>query len=157
MDTLNLLFKNGIRPATDFNAFDTIAEIQAYTNRFFEKVLLYMEYMGSLQPRPGQYSSVINNAISYIITNYAKEIKIPDIASHLYMSESHLMHSFKKETGKTFNSFLAEYRVHLAAFLIQSGSYKLYEVSELVGYKNPLTFRKAFTKIMGDTPSGYKL
>lgn len=154
--TLNLLFENGIRPANDINSYSSTAELQYYVQTFFEKVLLYTKTMQHLQIQPERYSSIINKTISYIYMHYAKDIKISDVANQLYISESHLMHSFKKETGISFNVFLTEYRIRLAELLLQSGYYKIYEVSELVGYNNPITFRKSFYKITGTTPSKRK-
>ena len=66
------------------------------------------------------------------------------------------MHSFKQETGTTFNNGLTEYRICVARTMIKTGQYKLYEVSEAVGYKNPITFRKAFFKMTGSAPSQYQ-
>lgn len=154
--TLQLVFGKNIRPALDIQKLSTTEEIQAYTLAFFERILLNVQCMKSLQISMVQYSPIVNDAISYITANYAKDIKIADVASQLHISESRLMHSFKHETGKTFNHFLTEYRIRLAETIMQSGHYKLYEISNLVGYKNPITFRKAFCKIVGSIPSKYK-
>lgn len=155
--TLNLLFHEEIRPANDINAYSSTEEIQQYTMNFFHKVLAYTKAMHALNVNPEKYSSIVNKTIVYIYMHYAKEVKISDVAAQLYISESHLMHSFKKETGKSFNVFLTEYRIRLSELLLQSGYYKIYEISELVGYNNPITFRKSFMKVTGATPSKRKL
>ncbi|MBO5070565.1 MAG: response regulator [Roseburia sp.] len=154
--TLQLVFGKNIRPASDIQELSTTEEIRTYTLTFFERILLNVQCMKSLQISMKQYSPIVSDAISYITANYAKDIKIADVASQLHISESRLMHSFKHETGKTFNNFLTEYRIRLAETIMKSGHYKLYEISTLVGYKNPITFRKAFCKIVGSIPSKYK-
>ncbi len=154
--TLQLVFGRNIRPASDIQELSTTAEIRTYTLAFFERILLNVQCMKSLQISLKQYSPIVNDAIAYITANYAKDIKIANVAAQLHISESRLMHLFKHETGKTFNNFLAEYRVRLAETIMKSGHYKIYEISDLVGYKNPITFRKAFYKIVGSIPSKYK-
>ncbi len=154
--TVQLVFGKSIRPAADIDTLQTVMDIQAYMQDFLDRILLSMQCTKSLQIGIKQYSPLINKAVSYIIMNYPKNIKVSDVAEKLYISESRLMHIFKEETGKTFNSFLTEYRIGLAEAMIKSGHYKLYEISELVGYQNPITFRKAFTKIIGSIPSKYQ-
>lgn len=153
--TTRLLFNKDIRPVIDMQYFSDLSEIKEYITSFVQTSAYSMKKLGVFLVNEEKYSPAINRTISYIIENYTSDIKIGDMSKSLYISESHLMHMFKKETGKTFGSFLTEYRIRLAEIMLKSGYYNLYEVRELVGYHNPISFRKAFHKITGVVPSHY--
>lgn len=154
--TLQLVFGKPIRPAADIGALGTTEALESYILDFLDRVVLHAGCMQPFLGDRGRYSMTVNKAVAYIKANYAGEIRISQVAGELHISESRLMHSFKQETGKTFNNWLTEYRVSIARTMIKTGLYKLYEVSEAVGYKNPITFRKAFFKITGSAPSQYQ-
>lgn len=65
------------------------------------------------------------------------------------------MHLFKKETGKTFNKYLTEHRIKVAAELIKKNEYKIYDICQMVGYKDPNYFTQIFKKCTGYTPKNY--
>lgn len=154
--TLQLIFGNPLRPADDIQTQNTIGEISQYISKFMERLLLTIHYMKPVLVPQEQYSPIVNRAISYIAGNYAQTVKIPDISAKLHISESRLIHIFKEETGKTINDFLTEYRIHLAEVMIHTDYYKLYDIATLIGYNNPITFRKAFIRVTGTIPSKYQ-
>jgi len=89
------------------------------------------------------------------MSRYKESLTVSDVANELLISSSYLMYLFKKETGKTFNVFLTEYRINTAIELIKSGKYKIYEISEMVGYKSTAYFIKLFKRATGKTPKYY--
>ena len=101
------------------------------------------------------YKREIQEAIRYICENYANQITIEMVASELYISASYLMHIFKDEMGKTFNECLTEYRIITAKELLSLNKYKIYEVSNMVGYKDVKYFSQIFKKYCGVTPREY--
>ncbi len=85
----------------------------------------------------GDKSKYVLQALEYIAGHYSdQDISITMIASHLGVSEGHLSHVFKKETSYTIISYLTQYRVHTAMKLLQDCRYKVYEVAEMVGYRD---------------------
>lgn len=93
--------------------------------------------------------------IEYIKRNYSKDITIDMAAKELYISTYHLMHIFKDDVGKTFNEFLQDFRVEIAKQLLRDPRYKVYEVCDMVGYKDPKYFTRIFKKVTGMSPSEY--
>lgn len=65
--------------------------------------------------------------------NYMKPISLGDAAADAGISESHLCRLLKNETGETFVNILNKIRIQRAEHLIATGTYKVYEVAELVG------------------------
>ena len=96
-------------------------------------------------------------AMNYIMEHYAdSDIGVRKIAESLGLSEGHLSHTFKKETEYTINAYITRYRVRVAMKLLQNCRYKVYEVAEMVGYKDITYFSTIFKKIAGVTPSEYQ-
>ena len=97
----------------------------------------------------------IRDALEYIKLHFHEEITIDDVAKAIYISPDYLMHLFKSELGKTFNQCLTNYRIEMAKKYLRDPQYKIYEVSEMVGYKDSKYFSQLFKKNMGMLPSEY--
>lgn len=105
----------------------------------------------------GDKSKYVLKALEYISAHYADSgISITTIANHLGVSEGHLSHVFKKETNYTVVGYLTQYRIHMATKLLRDRNHKVYEVAELVGYKDVAYFGSIFKKLTGVSPSEYQ-
>ncbi|SFT24893.1 response regulator [Paenibacillus sp. BC26] len=102
--------------------------------------------------------SVIHEAIAVIQARYADpQFKLEELLSVLNISVTHFYNMFKQETGKSFISYLIEYRIEQAKGLLsQQKQLKTYEVGERVGYPDYPHFTKLFKKVVGVTPSEYR-
>lgn len=96
----------------------------------------------------------VRQAMDYIAGHYADEnISIATIAEHLCVSEGHLSHVFKKQTGMTVTNYLTKTRIDAAMALLQTGRVKVYEAAAAVGYKDVTYFSATFKKLTGLSPS----
>jgi len=102
-----------------------------------------------------QYSRKVREAIEYITAHCAEELSAESIAFQLGISGEHLRHLFKQETGRTLLDFITMHRMERAKSLLESGSYKIYEISEKVGYRSSHYFSKIFSKCVGISPLDY--
>lgn len=101
--------------------------------------------------------SFVVRAQDYIRDHYADEsISIESICHILGVSTAYFSTVFKKETGKTFVSYLTDYRMEKAAALLRAGSAKTYVVAKQVGYSDPNYFSYVFKRKYGLTPSRYR-
>ncbi|MBD5161268.1 MAG: response regulator [Oscillibacter sp.] len=122
-----------------------------------EKELTALTPQDTLPLAKGDKSKYVLQALEYIAEHYAdQDIAITSIAAHLGVSEGHLSHVFKKETSYTIISYLTQYRVHTAMKLLQDCRYKVYEVAEMVGYRDVAYFGSTFKKLVGVSPSEYQ-
>ena len=48
------------------------------------------------------------------------------------------------------------YRISVAKNLLVTTNLRIYEISESIGYNDPVTFGRAFKKLTGYTPNGYR-
>ena len=95
-------------------------------------------------------------AKQYIIENYNKNITLKDVADNVFLSQNYLSELFKREMGEGFYEFLSMYRISVAKNLLVTTNLRIYEISESIGYNDPVTFGRAFKKITGYTPNGYR-
>ena len=105
----------------------------------------------------GDKSKYVLQTLNYIAAHYADaDINIAAIARHIGISEGHLSHVFKKETNYTTLGYLTQYRIHMARSLLRDCRYKVYEVAEMVGYRDVAYFGSTFKKLTGMSPSEYQ-
>lgn len=105
----------------------------------------------------GDKSKYVLEAMDYIGAHYQDpNISISAIAQDLGISEGHLSHTFKRETDYTLLNYLTRYRIHKAMELLRDCRVKVYEVAELVGYRDITYFSATFKKLAGMTPSEYQ-
>ncbi|MBQ9612745.1 MAG: response regulator [Lachnospiraceae bacterium] len=96
-------------------------------------------------------------AIDYIEAHYADpNISVGSIANALEISEGHLSHVFKRETGMTILGYLTRQRIHAAQDLLINSNYKVYEVCEKVGYRDITYFSATFKKVTGLSPTEFQ-
>ncbi len=97
------------------------------------------------------------DTVRFLTAHYGEEgITIRTVASHLGVSESHLSHVFKQETGLTVIGYLTRYRISTAMRLLGDGRRKVYEVARMVGYRDETYFASVFKKLAGLTPSEWR-
>lgn len=92
----------------------------------------------------------------YIAVNYMREILFSDLAKVAHLSRSHLSALFKKEVGRTFPEYLAQFRISKAKEIMKIRNIKLHEVAGMTGFKDYGHFSKVFKKITGMPPETYK-
>lgn len=99
----------------------------------------------------------INDAISYMESNYAGKISIDMLAEISNMSTSRFYPNFKREMGVTPVEYLNHYRVSRAIILLmQDESLSVENISDMVGFESPEYFRRVFKKVTGKTPREYR-
>ncbi|MBB3108149.1 YesN/AraC family two-component response regulator [Paenibacillus phyllosphaerae] len=117
-------------------------------------LLVKMEETLSAVTRQG-CSRKIRETMDYISAHCSEELSAESIAIHLGISGEHLRHLFKQETGQTLLDYITIYRIEKAKSLLESGHFKLYEISRNVGYKSSHYFSKVFSKLVGMSPLDY--
>lgn len=83
------------------------------------------------------------------------ELDVEKLARHLNMSKPTLYRKIKSISNLTPNELINITRLKRAAELLVEGQYKIYEVSDMVGYSSPTHFGRNFLKQFGMTPTDY--
>ena len=103
-----------------------------------------------------KYSRYVTEAMKYIESHYSEDIGLSTVAAHLGLSESHLSHLFKNETGQSPGSYLIQTRIKAAMEMLKDCRSKVYEVAEQTGFRDIAHFSSTFKKIVGISPSDYQ-
>ena len=105
----------------------------------------------------GDKSKYVQRTLEYVAGHYGDtDINITTIARSIGITEGHLSHVFKKETGYTVLNYLTQYRVSMACRLLSGGEHRVYEVAEKVGYRDVTYFGSSFKKFTGLSPTEYQ-
>ncbi|MBQ8231461.1 MAG: helix-turn-helix domain-containing protein [Lachnospiraceae bacterium] len=84
------------------------------------------------------------------------ELSLTEVAEYVGLNEKYFTNRFTKETGETFSSYLTALRMQKARELLKTTTFKIYEISEMAGYRNVEHFNRVFKKINGVTPAQFR-
>lgn len=100
---------------------------------------------------------LISTVEKYIRANYADpSMGLNKISDEFRISESYFSHMFKEKVGVNFSNYLEQIRMTEAARLIRETNTGLNELYFAVGYNNSASFRRAFKKVYGVSPSAMR-
>jgi two-component system, response regulator YesN len=124
----------------------------------YEIILFFSEQFEMLMNAIGNSSSesVLDDIVYYINHNYRGNIKLETIAPLFGYNSSYLGKIFNKKMGESFNSYIDHVRINHTMELLLQKNLKVYEIAELVGYKNVDYFHKKFKKYVGESPAEFR-
>ncbi|SDP37994.1 response regulator transcription factor [Selenomonas ruminantium] len=88
-----------------------------------------------------------------ITANYQNHISLEQVAEEQLVSVSYLSRKLKEETGDTFGTLLAKYRLQQAVRLLRTGRLRVYEVAGQTGFGDYKNFCQVFRRYLDTTPS----
>jgi two-component system response regulator YesN len=115
-----------------------------------------------LQSRPGELNPAgdlkgkIGKLKNFLERNVDKKVSLEDAAGVVFLSPKYLSRVFKLETGMGFSEFQQQLKLAKARELLESTSFNINQVAEMLGYQNTETFLRLFKKATGTTPSVYR-
>lgn len=99
---------------------------------------------------------LVDKAMNYIKEHYAEDLKAAEIAKLINISPNYFSLLIKQATGKHFNELLNEIRINHAKSLLKETNYKIFQIGEMVGYKNYKYFVQIFKKLTSVSPSKFR-
>jgi two-component system response regulator YesN len=103
-----------------------------------------------------QSDSLIRKTCEFVINHVEEDIKMETIANELYVSRDYIGKVFKQKAGYHLSEYITKVKMEHAKYLISTGGYKNYEISEKLGYKKPDYFSQLFKSYTGYTPMEYR-
>lgn len=115
-----------------------------------------VELYRSFFPAPVKVNSLlVKKTVDYIKHFYGERVSLEEIATRMKVSPEYISHLFTKEVGISFSDYLKQYRIDVAKKLMKTSDYKIYEIGEKIGYKDPKYFYKMFKDVTGLSPKEY--
>ena len=94
--------------------------------------------------------------LRYIDREYLQITKVKDISSALSYSEYYLSHLFKEKMGVTIKEYITKKKILYSIELLNASVLTIEEIAEQLKFSCAYSFRRAFKKYTGQTPSEYK-
>ncbi|MBQ9765567.1 MAG: helix-turn-helix transcriptional regulator [Lachnospiraceae bacterium] len=119
-----------------------------------EQIALTLSNLFEQKPVSNQLIATIKQ---YLNNNYNdSSLSLKKISDEFSISESYFSFLFKAETNENFSEYLEKLRMDRALDLIKNTDTALSEIYVEVGYNNPTSFRRAFKKVHGATPTAIR-
>lgn len=129
--------------------------VQAQMYTFFSRIAhgVFIQNGGFQMDKQNYY---VQAAVEYIQTNYARSIKVHDIAEYVGVSRSYLTTLFQSILHTSPNAYLTNFRLSRAKEQLTLTNFSIGIVADMCGYQDSLVFSKAFKQHVGLTPSQYR-
>lgn len=147
---LNLMLEEVSRQEEDY---ETVCQ------NLLEVLLISMLRSGSLSVVPDN-SRLLNRECTqiknYLDANYSETITLDSLAALTHMNKYYLAHTFTKYIGLSPINYLLQKRIQEGKSLLESTSYSIAQISDLLGFSSQSYFSQAFRKATGMTPMQYR-
>ena len=99
---------------------------------------------------------LILTVLSYIEEHY-RDGELSELAESLHYDLYWLSKEVKKRTGRTYTELVQAKRLSQAAYMLNTTSMSVLDISMAVGYDNISYFHRLFQKKYGVTPRKYRV
>ncbi len=123
-------------------------------NHLYKGFLTIIEHLIKFDT-PVTVDSRISKAITFIVNTQGKQLKVKDIADHVFLSESRLRHLFKEQVGQPIQSFMLWTKVINSLNLVLKGE-KISRAAYDVGFWDASHMNRSYREVLGTTPSTIK-
>lgn len=114
------------------------------------------DIISSLKSKVYKDERIVEKIFEIIEKEYMEGLSLSSLAGRIYLSPNHLGRIFLKITGKTFNNYLAEYRMNKARELLINSQLTLAAIAARVGINDETYFCTLFKSYFGMTPGKYR-
>lgn len=97
----------------------------------------------------------VRHVLDAVKKGYQGRLSIETLAAEQGVSVSYLSRKIKEETGQTFGSLLAQYRLKQSLDLLAAGTWRVYEVAEQTGFGDYKNYCMVFKKYLHTTPKAF--
>ncbi|ALS01766.1 AraC family transcriptional regulator [Enterococcus silesiacus] len=98
----------------------------------------------------------LDQVFRYVEKNYTKKITLEEVAASIGYSQFYFTKFFKRNTGKTFITFLNDYRIDKAKWLLINSDDTVSQIISQIGIESDKTFYRLFKHSMGMAPLKYR-
>jgi AraC family transcriptional regulator, arabinose operon regulatory protein len=127
----------------------------AFCANALEEALLWCDTMNPFSSGSGR-DERIDHSVAFMLKNFANDLNADMLAKECHLSVSRFAHLFRQATGTPPLRYLENLRIWKAQELLIGTMRSVKEISQDVGFADPLYFSKVFRKNLGASPSGFR-
>ncbi len=109
-----------------------------------------------LKPRLKTDNFTLQNILNYCSLNFTSDLSLDDVAQSLHLSKYYISYLFNNKLGIGFNNYINSLRVEAVCDLLKESDKNMADISQEAGFSSIRSFNRAFTQMMGITPSEYR-
>lgn len=98
----------------------------------------------------------ILHAMEHMKTHLSEDFSIEKYAASVNLSSSRFSHLFTKTVGISPHQYLTRLRLEWAQTYLRDSTMSIAEISDTVGFSDPLYFSRLFSKTYGLSPKAYR-
>lgn len=98
---------------------------------------------------------IVINVKKYIVEHIEEKLTLNNVAEVFNISPNYLSILFSKHNDIGFSDFINQSKIEAAKNMLVDGDYKIYEVSDILGFESAFYFSRVFKKITGLSPRDY--
>ncbi|CAM4515769.1 two-component system response regulator YesN [Paenibacillus endophyticus] len=99
---------------------------------------------------------VVQEIKTYLESHYHENIQLDQLAERFDLNSSYVSNLYSKSTGKTLLEYVTLLRIQKAKQMLRESSFKIFKISQNVGYDNQRYFCQVFKKHVGVSPGQYR-
>jgi two-component system, response regulator YesN len=150
-------YNTQLEPMLIFHYFiDNIIESKTKTDLIFNYEKIVNTILTVKDEEMNIDNLMVLKVINFIRDNYSKDISLSEAANLVGVTPEYLSKLFYQNINVHFVVFLRNFRISIAKRMILSGKYRIQEVADQVGFKDPKYFNKVFKSVCGISPSEYR-
>lgn len=137
-----------------WNKIFTLKTVDSLKN--YLKNLLTIVFGLNEYDKMSRNARVVMGVKKYIGENYSNQISVEDIAQSMFISAKQCNTIFESQEKISIFEYLTKFRMEMARQLLSDPSNKIYQVTDMVGYRNKSHFTAMFKKYYGVTPTEFR-
>ena len=98
---------------------------------------------------------IVINVKKYIVEHIEEKLTLNNVAEVFNISPNYLSILFSKHNDIGFSDFINQSKIEAAKKMLVDGDYKIYEVSDVLGFESAFYFSRVFKKVTGLSPRDY--
>lgn len=132
----------------ELDQLESIEECRKLNREMFT---FFTRHMATLHRRR-VFSKPIVLTIDFILDHLHEKISVQNLARNIELNPNYLSTLFKRETGSTISSFIADKKIEVAKNLLRHSKISFEEISDKLSFSSQSHFTKVFRAHTGITP-----
>lgn len=131
------------------------------TTDVFRKGVLYLicaafDKNAVYKHQDAQNKSLLQKIFAFVDNNFEHECSLRTLSANIGYNYSYLSRYFKNVVGISFNTYVNDYRLNNACYLLKNSSDTVLQCALNSGFVSLRTFNRDFRKSIGITPLEYR-